>query len=138
MASATTRCWHLGEISLGEPPSLCTVEVRTSEQATVVLVAGEVDLANVQDLAQALASEEPTMAPYLVVDVSALEFVDVMGLRVLLEAKRRAVVAGRGFVMVNSPPHIDRLLRLTQTSHLLDLVPPAEPAAALSLAAILG
>jgi len=58
----------------------------------------------------------------LTVDLSGLEFMDATGLRILLEAKQRAVEQGRRLAIVRPPPAVHRLFAITGTHHVLEFV----------------
>jgi anti-sigma B factor antagonist len=82
-------------------------------------VAGELDLATVPALKDALAQLEGT--PALELDLSGVSFMDSSGLRALLTARRDAQAAGRRLRLVAVPPAVSRVLELTRTAALFDL-----------------
>jgi len=91
------------------------VEVRHEEGATVLAVAGELDLATSPTLEQQLAllsggsnSQEP-----LILDLRELEFIDSTGLGVLVRAHQRAQDLGRRFGVIRGRRQVQRLLALT-------------------------
>jgi len=70
--------------------SYLTVSVRTQGDSAVVEVGGELDLASAAQLEQALQlawRDEPEL---VVIDLGELYFIDMAGLRVLVEAQQRA------------------------------------------------
>jgi anti-sigma B factor antagonist len=84
--------------SLHEPP---VGEVREVDGALVVRLRGELDLYNahlVRQTLQKAAADEPTR---LVLDLSAVEFIDSTGLGVLIEA--RTMLADRDTFLLVSP-----------------------------------
>lgn len=91
-----------------------SVVVRDAHDATVVSVAGELDVATAPELSRALASLEGNVT----VDLSSATFADPSGLRVLLDARagncRVRVLRRRG-----GP--VARLLALTGTERLLEV-----------------
>lgn len=91
------------------------VEWRDEESQRSVWVFGEVDLATVDDLTEALRSEHPR----LVVDLSNVTFMDLSGLRCLVAAAERAEA-----VELITSPRVERLLELTATRHLFELDGP--------------
>jgi len=89
------------------------VDVRANGRATVLAVAGELDLASSPTLEEALDAVTGTTPELLILDLSALEFMDSTGLSVLVRAHQRALEAGRRFALVKGSPQVQRLLTLT-------------------------
>jgi anti-anti-sigma factor len=100
--------------------------VRVESHGTVV-VSGDIDVVSAPQIETALRQAERTLddsAP-VIIDVSAVAFIDSSGLRVLLAASRRSAEAGRRLVL-RSPGHaVTRLLSITGTAAMFDLDPPA-------------
>jgi anti-sigma B factor antagonist len=90
------------------------VRSRREREATVLVLRGELDLAShralEQDIARALAS--PPVA--VVLDLGALAFVDLAGLRSMLRSARRASGAGKRLLLANPPQALTRLVVLTR------------------------
>jgi anti-sigma B factor antagonist len=82
--------------------------------ARALELVGELDVASAPDLQQGLAEIATRGAGPLVVDLSALSFIDSTGLSVLLNAKRRLSRHGRGFAVVCPPGHVRRILEVTR------------------------
>jgi anti-anti-sigma factor len=80
----------------------------------VVTVRGELDLATADRL---WAELEPLLAPraVIVLDGTAITFLDSSGLRVLLQAGNRASVGGAAFRLVAPQPAVQRVLDLAGT-----------------------
>ena len=77
-------------------------------------------MATAPKLAAAIASDERDGgAPVL--DLSRLAFMDVSGMRVLLDAARRAKRAGGALVVFNPQPPIRRLFALTAVDRTLEI-----------------
>jgi anti-sigma B factor antagonist len=91
------------------------VEVRHEGGATVLAVAGELDLATSPRLEEQLdlVGADSNPAEPLILDLSELEFMDSTGLSVLVKAHRRAQDAGRRFGVVRGHRQVQRLLSLT-------------------------
>jgi anti-sigma B factor antagonist len=102
--------------------SYLSVDVREKPDATVVVVSGELDMASSPQLTEALERLAPTPERSLILDLAGLEFVDVTGLRVLIQAQERARQAGAQLSVVNISRGVRRLLKLTGTTGLLDKV----------------
>ena len=89
------------------------VEVRDGEQAVVVDVRGELDLASSPALEAELESDSVGTASLVIVDLRRLEFMDSTGLSVLVRAHQRALENGQRFAVVKGPQQVQRLLSLT-------------------------
>ena len=84
-------------------------------------VAGELDMATAPQLAAAIARKEREEGAPPVLDLTRLVFMDVAGMRVLLDAARRARRAGQLLVVFNPQPSIRRLFALTAVDHTLQI-----------------
>jgi anti-anti-sigma factor len=88
------------------------VEWRDEDRSRLVWVSGEVDLASVGDLRESLDCDQPR----LLVDLRRVTFIDMSGLRCLVDA------AGvHEAVALITSPRVDRLLELTATGHLFEI-----------------
>ncbi len=95
--------------------------------AQVIVLAGELDLATVDDLALAIDVAEVTSARVIVVDLRMLEFVDSAGVRGIVGARLR--LSGR-LVLVRGPRCVHRVFELCGLADRMDFVdrPPHEDA----------
>jgi anti-sigma B factor antagonist len=82
-----------------------------------IVARGEIDMVTAPQLAAAIDA-----GPCLGVDMSEVSFLDVSGLRVLLDAARRNRAAGKRFSVVRPSPMIRRLLELTAVDQSVDIV----------------
>jgi anti-anti-sigma factor len=82
-----------------------------------LIASGELDMVTAPELEAALLEGD-----YDGVDLDAVTFMDVSGLRVLLTAARRAQAMGRRFAVARPGPMIRRLLELTAIDQSLDIV----------------
>jgi anti-sigma B factor antagonist len=99
---------------------LFTVEVRQlSAGSYVIALAGELDLAGVPDLTDALARLPPD-ADRTFVDLSQLSFIDSSGLRLLIEAAKSAQERGATMILVGPTPTVQRVFQIVGVA---DLVP---------------
>jgi anti-anti-sigma factor len=88
------------------------VEVESTETAHVVRVVGELDLDTRERLDTVLAGlAKPPMI--VVLDFSALTFVDSTGLKSLLVEHRRAREEGYEFVIAGAGPEVRNIFRVT-------------------------
>lgn len=87
--------------------------------ARVLLIAGEIDLTTSTRFATTLTG---ALAPdtTLILDMSAVTFMDAQGLRVLLAAQRGVAALGARLAIVPSPP-VSRILEITGADQHLDL-----------------
>ena len=94
----------------------------------VVTVSGDLDLATVPrldaELGGVLAVDGDAPSPErVVVDLSAVDFVDSSGLTALIKANRRAKEDGLAFVLRAPSDRVMRTLKLTQLETVLDIEP---------------
>ncbi len=97
-----------------EEPVLRIME-RTTNAGTVVLtVQGEIDIATVGTL-QSRLGEVCDAAGDVTVDLRRVDFLDCLGLRVLLEQHERSAQRGFCIDFVQGPPRVRRVFELTGT-----------------------
>jgi anti-sigma B factor antagonist len=96
-------------------PALPPFEVSTvqTERRVRMELRGELDMSSASVLRRELESVERGDPTEIVLDLAELSFMDVSGLRAILDAARRGRTAGRSLVISNPMPHIVRLLELT-------------------------
>ncbi|MFJ3176532.1 STAS domain-containing protein [Streptomyces roseus] len=109
----------------------------------VLAVVGEVDIDTEPALARALtaALSEPPPPQALTVGCSGLTFCGCAGLNQLLTARHAAAEAGVSFALTALSPQVARLIDLTETRAVFDVLPspsaqprtPAEPAGQIPL-----
>lgn len=86
-----------------------------------LVVRGELDLATAPWLTDELMAAERDDPSVLTLDLSGLSFMDVAGMRVLLNAARRAKREGWRLVVLNPQPQIRRLFALTAVDRSLEI-----------------
>jgi anti-anti-sigma factor len=91
------------------PPGELRIESLPGEDAVIVMLRGELDLASAGALERALHAAEAG-PERLVVDLSGLTFIDSTGIHVLLQAQQRA--DGR-LSLRRGPDEVHRVLELT-------------------------
>jgi anti-sigma B factor antagonist len=109
------------------PPPAFTVTEERHGAATVVRVAGEVDVAASGTLR---ARIDAAAGGPLVVDLGAVTFVDSSGLRELLRAGIECERLGGRLVLAAVPPVLDRLMDLTGTAGRFEVAPTLDAAVA--------
>jgi anti-sigma B factor antagonist len=87
----------------------------------VVHVAGELDADTVSELKVLLDDAFDATPSTIVIDMSELEFVDSMGLGVLVTAHNRASESGVGFEIHDLPDSCRRVFEITNLLDILDL-----------------
>ncbi|HLV74826.1 MAG TPA: STAS domain-containing protein [Vulgatibacteraceae bacterium] len=88
------------------------LRVAASSSSPWLLMAGEIDVSNAGEVARALARARDRMPGDLHVDLTAVGFVDVAGMRAFSRAARELDAGGRMLVLHSVPFHIDRVFRL--------------------------
>lgn len=116
---------------MAEPLTPWTLGVRARVVATgvvTVTVAGEIDLANVGQLRDALSPLVADASVRLVVcDLSAVSFVSCSGLTVLLDAQQKLVERGALMRLVAASPAVLRPIRMTGLAQLLPVSTVVSP-----------
>ena len=84
------------------------VEVERRDEALVVRPVGELDLATVEELSRVI--EDAGETSLLVLDLTALEFLDTSGLRFLLKKQADCTEAGTELRLVGGSGEVQRLL----------------------------
>ncbi|MFL5822661.1 MAG: STAS domain-containing protein [Solirubrobacteraceae bacterium] len=97
---------------------LADVEISVEDSVVIAQLAGEIDLSNANGMEEAIAAATPNHALTLVVDLSALEYIDSAGIQLIYQLRERVGVRGQDLKLV---------------------IPPSSPAAdALRLAGVMG
>ncbi|MEO8690601.1 MAG: STAS domain-containing protein [Solirubrobacteraceae bacterium] len=104
-----------------EEPVLRIMERTTDAGAVVLTLQGEIDIATVEALRARLAD---SCERDVTVDLRRVEFIDCLGLRLLLEQHRRSTARGRRIDFVQGPPAVRRVFELTGTLERLSFVEP--------------
>ena len=112
-----------------QPHDLIDIDLRRDSPDTAVIrVRGELDRATAPALAsrvhQVLAAD--SRCATLVIDLTETTFIDLGGLRILLDTHQRATADGTAFSLAGCGPPVVRLLQITQTATLVPLR-PAQP-----------
>lgn len=85
-----------------------------SEGVHTLTLSGELDIATADQLTAELDSADPASGSRLVIDLSAVSFMDSTGLRVLIAANRAAEVGEFELVVVTGDSPARRVLELTR------------------------
>lgn len=89
-----------------------SLSINTSEDAARVLVEGEVDVSNADELRDAVDSALALDAPEVTVDLSQVPYIDSTGIGVLVGAAHRAADAGKKLVVASPQKNVARVLGL--------------------------
>ena len=103
------------------PPS--SPAVRTVAGATVVALHGEIDLETAEPLRDRLDQLTSVDRPDVVVDLSAVSFIDCSGLGVLCRARNRTLERGGRLRLVSACPRFLRILRQVGLAELFEVHP---------------
>lgn len=97
----------------GSTSRLLTCRCYPYNGCTVVAVAGEIDLATAASFQEALGEAIAAEPAGIVVDLSAVTFMDSTGMGALVRARRRADEHGRSVALVGATAGVRRILDLT-------------------------
>jgi stage II sporulation protein AA (anti-sigma F factor antagonist) len=99
------------------------------EHAAHLHLGGEIDLATSRVIEEWLRQAESNGNTAIVLDLEKVTFMDSSGLNSFLQAAERAGARGRSFTLVKAPAAVSKILRLTNTTHLLgeDRIASNEP-----------
>jgi anti-anti-sigma factor len=103
-----------------------SVEVHDGQEAIVIGVSGELDLASSPALEQELERAIASSLELVIVDLRKLEFMDSTGLSVIVRAHQKASQSDKRFAVVKGPQQVQRLLSLTGVSDRLTVVDAPE------------
>ena len=107
------------------PAAPFEVAVATEADEVELVACGELDLVTAPTLADAISSLERLQPPRVLIDFTGITFIDVAGLRVLLDAARRARARGGELVLRRPSPPISRILRITALDQSISIAPAA-------------
>jgi anti-sigma B factor antagonist len=94
----------------------------------LLAVEGEIDIATSPRLIAALNEADTDPAAGVVVDLTAVEFMDSTGLALLVRAQRRMRKRGRGFAVVCPDGPVRRIFEITDMLGTLGVSPTREAA----------
>ncbi|GAA2374291.1 STAS domain-containing protein [Dactylosporangium salmoneum] len=105
------------------------LSVRSEASAAVVTATGELDIATTPQLRQFLHAVLDEHDTPLVVDLTAVQFIDSTGLGVLVSVFKRLAGRGQALTLVSPHERLLRIFRLTALDRVFTIVPALpEPA----------
>jgi anti-sigma B factor antagonist len=107
-------------VNAADTPALRITE-EPQGSGVLLRLAGELDLATADQLRRRMVALTDRRPSRVVVDVGGLEFLDVTGLIVLLEAQRDLAARGAIFALRRPRAMVLRLLRLLQLADVISI-----------------
>ena len=104
------------------------ISVTAGTAHTLVTLEGECDLNTGRQLRDVLTSEVSRGAQRLIVDLSALTFMDSTGMQVLLSTRSVLAVRGGTLVLAAPQPVVARILELTGANKIIPVYDSLEDA----------
>ena len=104
--------------------------LRHSHGLVLVDVAGEIDMHTAQDLGEVLAAALRLGSCRIVVDLTAVGFIDSVGLSVLVQNAKRALAGGSSFEIVCNDGRLMQVFEITGLRDVLSFHPTREDALA--------
>jgi anti-anti-sigma factor len=89
-------------------PGQLEIAVRQGGATTTIALSGELDLAGQAATGQAIQSALAPCPEWVVLDLSQLSFIDVSGMRVILELHKRSIQQYVHLVIVPGPRSVQR------------------------------
>jgi anti-anti-sigma factor len=96
-------------------PGQLVIEKMQEQDAVVLVLSGELDLASAPTLERELREAEATSPRRLVIDLAGLAFMDSTGLQALLRARERANNNDHQLSLRRAPHQVQRVFELTKT-----------------------
>lgn len=96
--------------------------------AARIMLVGEIDLVTVDRAREAIRRAQDETRT-LTCDLGDVWFVDLSGLRVLLDAAEHARLTGGRLTLASCPPIVPRMLRVLKLENALEIQAPPRPAA---------
>ena len=104
-------------------PGELTITSEREGDVHVIALAGELDLATADQLAQELLRVEATDAESIIVDLARLRFIDSTGMRVIIAADERSRQDSQRLALLRGPDAVQRVFELTGV---IDFMPFAD------------
>ena len=102
--------------------STCTVDVATTNDGVVVQLAGELDMADADQVGDVLLAAVDAASRRVRVQLSELRFADSSAIKAILIGAQAADERGIGYELVNPRGLVERLLEVTGLNQALTVV----------------
>src|SRR4051795_11872462 len=106
--------------------ALLDMSAKEEGDLTVLSLTGELDISSAGRVEKEIARAEERQPGALILDLSALEFMDSTGLRIVVSADARARERGGRFAVVRGPDAVQRIFRITRLDERLEILDSAE------------
>jgi anti-sigma B factor antagonist len=87
-----------------------------------IVLTGELDVATVPAFNKRMSELRPNGFHSIMLDLSGITFMDSTGLSAILVTEMHARMRGQRFSVVEGPPHVNELFRLTGVDNFLEIV----------------
>lgn len=105
-----------------------SIDVSTREASTVITLAGDIDIHTAPALREQLASL-PSAVRIVVVDLSAVEFLDSSGVGALVGAAAALREAGGSLRLACPPPRVQKVFRISRLAEVIPIFDDVDEAA---------
>jgi anti-anti-sigma factor len=109
--------------------ALLDMSAKEQGDTTVLSLTGELDISSAGRVEKEISRAEERRPGALILDLSALEFMDSTGLRIVVSADARARERGGRFAVVRGPDAVQRIFRITRLDERLEILDSAESGA---------
>jgi anti-sigma B factor antagonist len=92
---------------------LLQIDVRSVEDAVVLTLSGELDIAGAPLLLERLVEAEHSGAKEVICDLEHLTYLDSTGISVLISARKRLRASGRDLVLLALSPPVTKIFDIT-------------------------
>lgn len=103
-------------------PGAFTLRCARRGAAHVITLSGELDLATAPAVRDELVAAEATDADRIVLDLSALTFIDSTGLRTIVQGCARSKADGDRLRLLRGPTQVQRIFEITATTDMLPFI----------------
>jgi anti-anti-sigma factor len=109
--------------------NLADIHFSDHDRVAVARLTGEVDLSNVDSIESAITESTPNLALVLILDVSALDYLDSAGIHLVYRLREKLRTRGQSLRLV-IPPHspANDALRLAGIAQVVETAPTLEEA----------
>jgi len=104
--------------------AVIAVEVHRHSGSATVTVGGELEFGTAASLRTTLSDLVQDESDPVVVDLTALQFIDSTGLSLLVQAKQRFSAQGRRFELRGPTPRVSRVIEISGLAELFELDQP--------------